>query len=168
MVQQNLLQETEEAHEAIRHWRDEVQRRDASHIQRFWEIFDATFPYWKDKAEHLPLTPENMASMQKYLYCLSLTFYSQEADGSLNWEIRAEVMRWEVRLDPIHQHHDRDRDPNYVESALQGIKEYFEQEWAGSKRTLTLEAYLGSLVLESYQSTPDKFPGELCHLSLER
>ncbi len=152
LVQQNLLQETEVAREAVRHWRDEVQRRDAPYIQRFWEIFNATFPYWEGQVKHLPLTSEHTASMDKHLYCLMLTFYSRNPDGSHNWEIRAEVERWGIRLDPMHQHHDRDRDPNYIESALQEIKEYFEQEWSRSKSPLTLEAYLNSLILEFYQS----------------
>ena len=152
-MQQNLLQETEAAREAVRSWRDQVQRRDAPYIQRFWELFDATFPYWKDKVQHLALTPEHTASMDKHLYCLMFTFYSRAPDGSLNWEIRAEVERWGIRLDPMHQHHDRDRDPNYIESALQEIKEYFEHQWMFLGGTKTLEAYLDTLVLEAYQST---------------
>jgi hypothetical protein len=67
MVQQNLLQETEAAREAVRSWRDEVQRRDAPYIQRFWELFDATFPSWQDKVQHLALTPEHTASMDKHI-----------------------------------------------------------------------------------------------------
>jgi hypothetical protein len=153
LAEQNGLQETEAAREAVRSWRDEVQRRDTPPIQRFWELFDATFPYWKDKVQHLALTPEHTASMDKHLYCLMLTFYSRAPDGSLNWEIRAEVERWGIRLDPMHQHHDRDRDPHYVESALQEIKEHFEDEWSRSGDAGTLEAFLGSLVLQSYQST---------------
>lgn len=153
LAAQNALQETDAAREAVRSWRDEAQRRDAPYIQRFWERFDTAFPVWRGKVEHLALTSEHRASIAKHLHCLSLTFYSREADSSLTWETRAEVMRWEVRLDPMHEHFDRDRDPHYIESALAALKEHFADKWLRSGDAGTLEAFLGSLVLQSYQST---------------
>lgn len=152
-AEQNSLQETDEAREAIRTWRDEVERRDAPHIQRFWKAFELAFPAWMSRVEHLPVTQERRASMEKYLYCLSLTFYTRRENTPPRLELRADVMRGEVRLDPMHQHFDDDRDPGYLESALKEIQEHFEQEWARSRGAQTLDAYLDSLILESYQST---------------